>query len=448
MTFASPRFTPVPALARLARRSHVIATYVLVPLLLGWFAFVVVDGAVELRSTEVRMPTLDVYDPFLDDFTVFYSASSLIQDGDGGKLYQLDVIHAAEAKSLRSSLDSILVLPFFTPPFAIPLLAPLALFSLSAAAVLWTVFGLGTLAGCALALARQRGPSLTPTLALGWGLAVISSAPFFQTVLHGQTTFFLIAGWTLLWIGCFRGRSDWLTAAGLVLIAHKPQLVILPVAFLFLSGQWRPLLKAALVVCALTALAVGMTGLRIVPDHVRLLLSAGTWDDTNGISTWGMFGWNAFSRGLLGEAQVARMVLTAVLDLGTVVLVIASLRRRCQMLPPEAVFGVLIFASLLLSPHVYEHDVLIAALAAFLLATSGTPAMRALWTAYALAGWFVLYFHLDVLTATSVNVSALWLAVGLTLAAYGSPIPHFRFAQFSSRRPRRATMLRQKAGVP
>ena len=447
MTLSSPRLTAVPAFARWSRRPHLIVTYVLVPLLLGWFAFVVVDGAVELRSTEVRMPTPDVYDSYLDDFTVFYSASSLIQDGDGGKLYQLDVIHAAEAKSLGTFRGSILVLPFFTPPFVIPVLAPLALLRLPAAAALWTVGGFTALAGCALALLRQRGSSLTPTLALGWGLAVVSSAPFFQTVLHGQTTFFLIAGWTLLWAGRFRGRSDWLTAAGLLLIAHKPQLVILPVAFLLLSGHWRPVLKAALVVCALTALAVGMTGLRIVPDHVRLLLSAGTWDDKNGISTWGMFGWNAFSRGLLSEAQVARVLLTAVLDLGTVALVIASLRRRRQLLPPEAVFGVLIFASLLLSPHVYEHDVLIAALPAFLLATSGTPAMRELWTAYALTGWFVLYFHFDILTATSINVSTLWLAVGLTLAAYGSSLRHPWLARPSIRRLR-PTAYREKAGVP
>ncbi len=84
-------------------------------------------------------------------------------------------------------------------------------------------------------------------------------------------------------------------------------------------------------------------------------------------------------------------------------------------------------ATLLLSPQVYEHDVLLAALPTFLLATAGPVRMRLAWTAYALIGWFVLYLHFNVLATTSVNVGSLWLFAGLALAIRISPGRPVRF---------------------
>ena len=61
--------------------------------------------------------------------------------------------------------------------------------------------------------------------------------PFYQTVLHGQFTFFVATGWVMLWFGAFRGRRPWLAAAGLVLLSFKPPLVLLPLAISCTNGN-------------------------------------------------------------------------------------------------------------------------------------------------------------------------------------------------------------------
>ena len=62
---------------------------------------------------------------------------------------------------------------------------------------MWTTAGLVTFAVTAFALARQRAVSSTLLIVAAAG--VVASPPFFQVLIHGQTTFFLLAGFALLW---------------------------------------------------------------------------------------------------------------------------------------------------------------------------------------------------------------------------------------------------------
>ena len=146
---------------------------------------------------------------------------------------------------------------------------------------------------------------------------------------------------------------------------------------------------------------------------MHLSVQAVGWDEKNGISIWGMFGWNAFSTALVSGAHLPRVLLTATLDLVTFGACGWTILRRRP--GPEATFALIVFGALLISPHLYEHDVLLAALPVFLLSTlDGEPQCR--WLLYAATGWVVLYFHFDILSATHVNPTAVCLAAGLALA--------------------------------
>ncbi len=391
--------------------------YILAPAAIGWFAFVVVAGAAELRPTDITVPSPEIYNPYLDDFTVFYAAGTLARDGAGDEVYDVAAMHKREAEVAGQDPRQTVELPFFGPPFTLGVFAGLAVLPLGASAAVWTVIGLLSVALCAIGLARQRR-GLSATTLLIWALGILAAPPFFQTLIHGQTSFFLVSGFVLLIPSVAKSGRVWPTTFGLVLIAHKPQMAILPVAYLLLVGEWRPVVRAGAVVAGLSIASMAVLGWHIAIDHIRLLVSATQWHDSNGISIWGMFGWNAFFAGLGLGTSLSR-VLTIAADLTTVVVVFISVRRAGarHSLGADSRLALLIFASLLVSPHVYEHDVLLAAIPCFLLSTTGTADSKLIWGLFSCVGWVLLYFHFDLLVATSINFTVIWLTTGLILAA-------------------------------
>jgi hypothetical protein len=242
-----------------------------------------------------------------------------------------------------------------------------------------------------------------------------------------------------LWIGLRgSGRSDLLAACAIVVIAHKPQMVALPVVYLLTMREWRPVVLASASLVGLTAATAAAAGWSLVTDHARLLLAATQWHESNGISTWGMFGWNAFSEAL-GGSHMRIVMETALLDVATLGLVVAGLKRTVRG-QHERLLAILVFGTLLISPHVYEHDVLLAALPVALMTTSQPPLARLQWAAFGILGWAVLYFHFDLLNATSINCTALWLAGGLLISVFPP------YVELESRAPRVAEELRALIG--
>ena len=394
-----------------------VSTYILVPLLLGWLLVVVAASLAELAPGGVRLPTPTTYDPYFDDFDVFYSAGTMVRDGAGGQVYRLSAIHEFEARGAHVTPASVQVLPFFNPAYTLAPLAALSLMPLQIAAVAWTGLGLVAFVTAAVALAAGRPHRLNGMSALVWLAATASSVPFFQTILHGQASFFLAAAWVLIWLGAFAGRRPWLTALGLFLLAFKPPLLLLPIGFLIWRQQWRAIWRFAAVLGVCAAGTMAVVGPAAFLAYPGFMLHAASWDDTNGISTWGMFGWNAFSRALLGPHELAsRSALTLSLDVATLVAIARALPRLRAADRKEEMLACLVFGSLLISPHVYAHDVLFAVVPLMLLATGGTWRTRMFWIAYAAAGWVVLYFHFDLLSVGRLNPTALWLAGAIVAA--------------------------------
>ena len=202
------------ALIRLA------AAYVVVPAMIGWFAFVVIAGTAALQPSKITVPSPEVYNPYLDDFTVFYAAGSLARDGAGEDVYDVAAIHEKEAEVAGQDPRDTVELPFFGPPFTLGVFAGLALLPLEESAVVWTAVGLGCVTLCAIALARRRR-GLSATTLLIWALGILAAPPFFQTLIHGQTTFLLVSGFVLLIPSVARSGRAWPTTFGLVLICPQ-----------------------------------------------------------------------------------------------------------------------------------------------------------------------------------------------------------------------------------
>ena len=82
--------TPI-ALPRLPSR-HFLLAYAVVPVLLGWFGYVIASGLDSVTPATIRMPTTTAYNPSMDDFAVFYGAGSLFRQ-HRTDVYELDAIH-------------------------------------------------------------------------------------------------------------------------------------------------------------------------------------------------------------------------------------------------------------------------------------------------------------------------------------------------------------------
>jgi hypothetical protein len=235
--------------------------------------------------------------------------------------------------------------------------------------------------------------------------------PFYQLIVHGQMTGVVVLGAALLWLGMFRHRSAVLLAAALLLLSIKPHLLLLPVVLAIRLRMWRALALSA----AGGAVAVGAAMLALGPatswEWLHLAARAATWDEQNGISLYGMFGWNAFLRGLFGvEFPLARTLMTLTLIAATTVLAARTVPELIRRGGHASAFICMLAAMVLASPHFYAHDLLILAVGVLALFLSPGQQERSFGLLAAAVLWVATYLHLDILGATRLNVVVLVLA--------------------------------------
>jgi Glycosyltransferase family 87 len=376
-----------------------------VPILLGgWFLFVAITSFAALPSRSVALPEAGRPELLLDDFVVFYTAGKHVPEV-GAAIYAPSAMSALEANETGQNGRPVVTLPFFNPPSA---LLP---FSVLGLLPLWLAAGVWLIASGLLAVAAIR--LLTPHLALSSEatllliLGIVASLPLYQTLVHGQMTFALLAGFCLYSVGVLRKDSARDVVAGLLLLALKPVFLPLPLLFLALQRRYRVLLAFAGFEGLLILLAAVLFGPRLPLDYIGMSLKAFGWDEVNGISTYGMFGWTGFWRGVLGpDSHELQMMLTMVSTVATIAAFTWVFRRGDK---PHLALAALVPAALLISPHSYSQDLLLLTMPVLLLMNESratrTPAL------FAVGIWFAAYVHFDVLASTGVGVSSVALAL-------------------------------------
>jgi len=204
----------------------------------------------------------------LPDFTIFYTAAKILQQGDRSRLYddhlQKNVQTAFSPRGLELRAS---VLPYNHPPFEALLFLPLAQFSYLTAYLLWLGINLALLATLPFIL-RPHLPGLRDLPIFLWMLASLAFFPIFASLIKGQDSVLLLFLYSLAFVGLSRinerAAGIW-TSLGL----FKYHLV-LPFAISFV-GRKRFLLSfilTALVLLLLCVLVTGWTGLLSYPRYV------------------------------------------------------------------------------------------------------------------------------------------------------------------------------------
>ncbi|MGP0020936.1 MAG: glycosyltransferase family 87 protein [Candidatus Sulfotelmatobacter sp.] len=125
------------------------------------------------------------------DFTIYYTAGTIVREGMGHALYD-DAVQFRVQKAFAPQVATRLgALPFNHPPFEAVLFVPLSYFPYRVAYLLWSVVNLAMLAGLPILL-RPHVPVLNGWRPWVWTVASLAFFPIFFSLLQGQDAILLL----------------------------------------------------------------------------------------------------------------------------------------------------------------------------------------------------------------------------------------------------------------
>ncbi len=297
------------------------------------------------------------------DFSIFYTAGTILREGKGAQLYDQKLQEAVQRSFAAGGIANRgSILPFFHPPFEAVLFVPFTYFSYLTAYFLWAVVNLAMVLTLSLFLRRElKALSSLPTWF--WILAGLGFSPIFVALVQGQDSILLLFCYTMAFLALRRdsdfGAGNWL-ALGLV----KYHL-LLPFLLAFFWQRRTKVIAGFLVgatVLALVAfLGVGWQGLRSYPQYV--------WQsEHSGIYRWNNFHGNTTNlRGLImtelpgGELLENAGIVRGLLIVGSLVVLGVAGRAWIGLKSfaspvGELAFALNLVATLLVSYHAFVQD--------------------------------------------------------------------------------------------
>jgi hypothetical protein len=291
------------------------------------------------------------------DFSASYVAALLLRDGEGAQLYNQQVEDEQHLSLLPAG--TVINLPFITPPTSALLALPLTVLDPGTAFRVWSVIELILLA-LAVWIAIRAGPwpsSSGRSLRAATALMALAAGGTYAFLILGQIDGVAALGLAAAYMAWRNGRPAvagfWMALA---FAATKPHLAIGLGVWLVARRDWRALagaLAGCAVAAAVSLVLVGPGGLG---GFVSALgFAAG---NTPGVSTLGIPGLVA---SWLGDGTVAVVIGIAgsLLALAGCWLLGARSRRLPQAL--EVSLAGAVALSLVASPHLLPHDLVILA---------------------------------------------------------------------------------------
>ncbi len=298
--------------------------------------------------------------PLVIDFKAYWTAASLVRDGAGHSLYDLEVQRAFQLELDRTAAspgvgaDFTGYAPFLNPPPLALLFAPLTLLPMAWAFLAWSAVSLAAFAG-AVALPLRGRPFACTT-----AVVMLTYVGVADTLLWGQVNGLFTLVFSLGLLALSAGRP---ILGGLVLgllWVKPPYALLLPVVFLF-KGRWREL-------GGMVATGVGIAGLSLAivgPDglarFLALMREVGAFYSPPSTSTAAerMVNWRGVVVHLWpGVPEATGYALMLALGGATVLASLLVLRGPWKPSSPR--FGLqmlaLALATIVVSPHSHFHS--------------------------------------------------------------------------------------------
>jgi len=292
------------------------------------------------------------------DFLHFYTLGSLALQGRGDLLYDMRAQSALLQKLVPEAAGSFYV-PLYGPQVSL-LFAPLATLSYGWALTAWLALNVLIYGLCCYAVWKKCANLQSER----WTVLILAIAfpGFFHLLAWGQTSGLALACFTLAYLAL---RSDRPFIAGLAIgfLIFKPQLGLAAAVIFLLAGEWK--VVAGAVIAAIAQLVAGWLhyGTQIMQDYLRALMHLRDVLPLLEPRPYQMHSLRSFWLLLLPWPGVAFGLYVA-----TALLVLAIVVRCWQSkAPAEIRFSALLFATVLVAPHLTVYDLAILAPAFLLL---------------------------------------------------------------------------------
>jgi hypothetical protein len=216
------------------------------------------------------------------DFTIFYTAGTILRQGLGHQLYDRKVQYAVQESFTGHIPTRLGPLPYNHPPFEAPIFVPLTLLPYQEAFAAWDLLNLAALFGVAYLL--RRSVSVLASLPL-WKfvIASLSFFPVFVCLLQGQDSILLLLLCTLAF-HALKKNADVLAGCWLALATFKFQF-ILPIVLLLVIWKWRRVaLGFGAVVLVLALISAPLVGVRPLLQYPGYVLHIANVPGLGGVS--------------------------------------------------------------------------------------------------------------------------------------------------------------------
>jgi hypothetical protein len=309
------------------------------------------------------------------DFLSFYISARLIHQGRAADLYddhtrtqemlalvQPDGVAHESVSPPTSHIAANVRLPNLYGPQLVLCFVPLTKFSFLVAAQIWAVFSLLVYFICVY-LIWKSCPGLRPYGSL-IALCALAFPPLFHFFVRGQISVMLLACFTAAYVA-LRSRRSWLAGIALGFLILKPPFLVAIPFILLLAGEWSAFGGLVFSAGAQLIFTRQYFGPQVMHTYFDMSLHPSRWIDIAELSLAPiqMHSLRAFWQLLLPSATLVLVlyVLSSLLVLGMTIAIWKSSS------PLAWRFSALIFAAVLLSPHLFVYDLLVLAAVLLLL---------------------------------------------------------------------------------
>lgn len=285
------------------------------------------------------------------DFIIFYTGAQIVNDGKSKELFKIETQNAYQAKFDVPQLEW--PLPFNHAPYELFLFLPLALLSYPLAHAIWSTMNfifLIIMLRWVLPYVHSQHNVFIGALLLGW-------FPTMETLRMGQDSIMSTMLLLAVFVALKRKRDGW-AGFWLALGLYKPQLV-LPMAGAFVvARRWYSLAAFSVTGAILGTASLGMVGWQGIFDFLSILRSMSQYSYI--INPGNM----PNIRGLIFDLFLARnfeylvFAVTVVISIVLYALCMYLWRGKFDALNSafDLKFSVTVVTTLLISYHLYPHD--------------------------------------------------------------------------------------------
>ncbi len=301
------------------------------------------------------------------DFSVFYTAARILNQGLGHQLYVADVQNRVQKEFTGNLPSRPAALPYIHPPFEALIFLPLSRFAYLPAFLIWNLLNIGILFSVAL----QLRPSIGLLRVISpWQCVLVAAAffPVFECLLQGQDSILQLLACVLAWTALEK-QEDFLAGCWFALGAFKFQLMLPIVLLVAIWRRSRVLLGFAAVSAVLAAISIGLVGWRGLLRYPAFALRVADTPTLGGVpadflpNLHGLFlGWPLRLSGSIGIA--------AILSSSAALFLFFAIRGRLRGAPEQSAlrFSIAVAVSELIGWQTNIHDYTLLVLPALLIA--------------------------------------------------------------------------------